>query len=95
MLNIQINLEKKAKQKKETGVTLLLNFTTYYRAKEMKTVWYRPNRFRGQRNQLESLQRNLHFNSQVIFNKMPRLRKRKKAFSSNAVKTTKYPHIKE
>ena len=37
MLSIQINLEKKAKQKKETGVTLL-NFTTYYRAKEMKTV---------------------------------------------------------
>ena len=36
MLSIQINLEKKAKQKKETGVTLL-NFTTYYRAKEMKT----------------------------------------------------------
>ena len=50
MLNIQINLEKKAKQKKETGVSLLLNFTTYYRAKEMKTVWYRPNRLRGQQN---------------------------------------------
>lgn len=49
MLNIQIYLEKKAKQKKETGVTLL-NFTTYYRAKEMKTVWYQPNRFRGQWN---------------------------------------------
>ena len=49
MLNSQINLEKKAKQKKETGVTLL-NFTTYYRAKEMKTAWYWPNRLRGQQN---------------------------------------------
>ena len=51
MLNSQINLEK-ITNKDEIGVTIL-NCTTYYKANEMKTVWYwHKNRFRDQQNKL-------------------------------------------
>ena len=47
MLNSQINLEK-ITNKDEIGVTIL-NCTTYYKANEMKTVWYwHKNRFSDQ-----------------------------------------------